>query len=130
MDIFKIIGLGIAAATLAVIIRRSRPELATLLSLAATAVILMFSMPYLKAVLNAFRDLSEQIGLESKYITLILKIIGIAYTAQFGAEICRDAGESAVASKLELAGKLIIMTLSLPIVYKLLEVVGAIVRFG
>lgn len=130
MDIFKIVGLGISAAVLAVILRRNRPEIAVQLSLAAVAAILMIAMPYLKSVLTMFRDISDQIGLENKYIKVVLKIIGIAYTAQFGAELCRDAGESAVASKIELAGKLIIMTLSMPIMYKLLEVVGAIVRFG
>ena len=61
-------------------------------------------------------------------VYVVLRVIGIAYVAQFGAELCRDAGESAVASKIEFAGKIIIMTLSMPIMYKLLEVVNKIIQ--
>ncbi len=130
MDIFRIVGIGISAAVLAALLRQRRPEIAVQVSLAAAAVIFLAAAPYLKTVLEMFRDISNQIGLDIKYITVILKVIGIAYITQFGAELCRDAGEGAVASKIEFAGKVIIMTLSMPVMYKLLEVVNAIVRFG
>lgn len=129
MDIFKIVGLGLAAATLAVFVKSWRPELAIGISLAAAAVIFIFAMPYLKAVVAMINDLSEQVGIESRYIGLVIKVTGIAYIAQFGAELCRDAGESSVASKLEFAGKVIIMTLSMPLVYKLLKIVNDIIHF-
>lgn len=130
MDIFRVVGIGIAAAAIAGLLKGWRPEIAIQVSLAASAVIFFMLVPYLKTVLEMFRNISGQIGIETKYITLILKVIGIAYVTQFGAELCRDAGESAVASKIELAGKVIIMTLSMPVMYKLLEVVDTIVRIG
>ena len=129
MDIFKIAGLGLAAVVLAVFIKSWKPELAMQVSLAAAVIIFLMVLPYLKAVVVMFQDISEQIGLESKYLSLILKVIGIAYVAQFAAELCRDAGETSVASKIEFAGKVIIMTLSMPVVYSLLEVVSQIIRF-
>lgn len=130
MDIFKVVGIGLAAATLAVFVKGWKPELAIGISLAAASVIFIMAIPYLKAITDMIKDLSGQLGIESRYITLILKITGIAYIAQFGAELCRDAGESSTASKIEFAGKVIIMALSMPVIYKLLEIVNDIIHFG
>ncbi len=129
MDIFKIVALGVAAMVFVVLIKDKRPELAIQLSLIAAGIIFLALSPYLETVINMFRNISKQIGINSFYITVIIKVIGIAYAAQFGAELCRDAGETAIASKIELAGKIIIMTLSMPIIYKLLEIVEEILKF-
>lgn len=129
MDIFKIVGLGLAAAILAVFVKNWRAEIAIMVSVVAAIIIFLAIAPYLKAVLEMFEDISNQIGLDIKYITVVLKVIGIAYVTQFGAELCRDAGESAVASKIEFGGKVIIMALSMPVMYQFLEVVDTIIRF-
>ncbi len=129
MDIFKIAGIGIAAAVFAVFIKGWRPELAIQVSLIATIIILAAVLPYLKVVADMLRDIIAQADIESKYIGIVLKIVGIAYIAQFASELCRDAGEGAIASKIEIAGKIIIMTMSMPIIYSLLEVVNEIIRF-
>ncbi len=129
MDIFKIVGLGLAAAILAVFVKNWRAEIAIMISVAAAIIIFLAVAPYLKAVLETFEDISNQIGLDIKYITVVLKVIGIAYVTQFGAELCRDAGESAIAAKIEFGGKVIIMALSMPVMYQFLEVVDTIIRF-
>ncbi len=129
MDIFRIVGLGLAAAILAVFVKNWRAEIAIMISVAAAIIIFLAVAPYLKAVLETFEDISNQIGLDIKYITVVLKVIGIAYVTQFGAELCRDAGESAIASKIEFGGKVIIMALSMPVMYQFLEVVDTIIRF-
>lgn len=128
MEIFKVVGLGLAATFFAVLLKGWRPEIAIQISLAASAVIFFVLAPYLRTVVEMFRDISNQIGMDTKYIGIVLKVIGIAYAAQFGAELCRDAGEGAVASKIEVAGKIIIMTLSMPVMYKLLEIVNTIIQ--
>ena len=130
MEIFRIVGLGLAAMIFAVLLKSWRPEIAIQISLAASAIIFFLLTPYLKTVIELFRDISDRTGMNIQYIGIVLKVIGIAYVAQFGAELCRDAGESAVASKIEFAGKIIIMTLSMPVVYKLLEVVNTIIQGG
>ncbi len=130
MDIFKLVGIGLAATALAVFVKGWKPEISIGISLAAASVIFIMALPYLKVITDMIKDLSGQLGVESRYITLILKITGIAYIAQFGAELCRDAGESSTASKIEFAGKVIIMALSMPVIYKLLEIVNDIIHFG
>lgn len=130
MDIFKIAALGLAATVLAVFVKNWRAEIALQISLIAVIIIFFTVMPYLKTVLEMLRDISERTGVDSKYIRLVLKVIGIAYITQFGAELCRDAGEGAVASKIEFGGKVIILSLSMPVMYSFLEVVEKIIRFG
>ncbi len=129
MDIFKIAGIGIAAAVFAVFIKGWKPELAMQVSLVATIIILASVLPYLKVVVDMLRDISNQAGIESGYLVVVLKVIGIAYVAQFASELCRDAGESAIASKIEVGGKIIIITISMPIIYSLLEIVNEIIHF-
>ena len=130
MEVFKVVGIGLAAVFFSVLLKGWRPEIAIQISLAASAVIFILLAPYLKGVVEMLSNISEQTGVNTKYINVVLRVIGIAYVAQFGAELCRDAGESAVASKIEFAGKIIIMTLSMPIMYKLLEVVNKIIQGG
>ncbi len=127
MDMIKILGVGMTAAMLAVLVKGYKPELAMQISLAAAALIFIMAVPYLRSTVAMFRDIAAQVGIDSRFIGIVVKIIGIAYLAQFGAELCKDAGEGAVASKIELAGKLIIMTMSMPIMYKLLALVNDIV---
>ncbi len=130
MDIFKIVGIGLSAAVLAVFIKNWRSEIAIQISLVAAAIIFFIAVPYLKIIFQMFRDISNRIGLDVKYINLVLKVIGIAYVAQFGAELCRDSGESALASKIEFGGKIIIVTLSMPVLYSFLEIIEAVIRLG
>lgn len=129
MEIFKIAGIGIAATVIAVFIKNQKPEFAIQISLLAALIIFAAVLPYLSAIVKMFESLSDTAGLETAYIGLILKVIGIAYVAQFASELCHDAGEGAIASKIELAAKIIIMTLSLPVVSGLLETVREIINF-
>ncbi len=129
MDIEKIIGIGIIAVIIAVMLKSYRPEFAVMTSIASVCIIFALISPYLKTVMASFVDLSEKIGVDIQYIIIVVKVIGIAYVAQIGAEICRDAGENAIGTKVELAGKIIITALSMPVIYKLLEVVGQLINF-
>jgi stage III sporulation protein AD len=75
------------------------------------------------AVIGLFRDLSRLARVDELYLTTLLKILGIAYIAEFGAQICRDAGEGTIASKIEMVGKILILVLALPIFAAIMEVI-------
>ena len=77
----------------------------------------------LGVVLNLFRELAEKAQISQLYLTTILKIIGIAYITEFGSQVCRDAGEGAVASKIEFAGKIFIMLMAVPIIALVLDTI-------
>ncbi|MGI6491771.1 MAG: stage III sporulation protein AD [Peptococcaceae bacterium] len=121
MDVLQIVALGLTATALIVVVRSQRPDLAVLLGVTAGAVIFMLVLGKIGAVLDVIKDLSNQAGISMIYLSTLLKIVGIAYIAEFGAQICRDAGEGAIAVKIEFAAKVLIMVLAVPIVVAVLQ---------
>lgn len=123
MEIVQIAALGMIAAVLIVIVKSNKPEIAIIISIAAGVLIFFLIISRLATVISLLEDYSKRVNIDSIYITTLLKIIGIAYIAEFGAEVCRDAGETNIASKIELAGKVTIVALAVPIITSLLELI-------
>ncbi|HZK34968.1 MAG TPA: stage III sporulation protein AD, partial [Bacillota bacterium] len=115
MTIIQVVILGIIAAILSVIIKQERPDIAVLISLAAGTIILLFVVSNMGSVIETINNIFNKSNMDPVYMTTILKVIGIAYIAEFGSQICQDAGESAIASKIEVAAKILILILALPI---------------
>lgn len=127
MIIISIVGIGIVSTVLAVLLRQSKkPELALLVSLATGIVIFSMILDKLKYVMEVLNNLVTKTNIEFAYFSVIIKIIGIAYIVEFGAQISRDAGEEAIASKVELGGKVVMMILALPILLALIELITKI----
>ena len=124
MNLFSVIGIAIAATVISVILKQSRPEFALLVSICTGIFVFLFVLDELKPVVDWLVNLSGRYGTVSRYFAPLLKVLGIAYLAQFAAQFCRDAGENALALKVELAGKVIILGLSIPVlgtVFKMIE---------
>lgn len=126
---FKIIGIGVIAAALSLLIKQHRPELAIAIPILASVIILSMCAPYLGAAIKMLEDIADKAGIEFSHMRTVIKITGVAYICQFASDICKDAGEGAISSKIELGGKIVIITLSMPIIYNLLELVGNIINF-
>jgi stage III sporulation protein AD len=124
LEILQITIIGIIASIIIIVLRTHKPEIAVQTSLITGVVIFLLISSKLHAVLDVLESLSYKSGIDSVYFITLLKIIGISYIAEFGAEICRDAGESSVASKIELAGKVIIVVLSVPIMTSLIDLIS------
>lgn len=123
MEIVQIVGIGLVSTVILLILRRQKPEIAVLAGTAAGAVIFMIIAAKLSAVAALLEEYAARADISPMYFTAVLKITGIAYIAEFGAEICRDAGEGAIAAKIEMAGKVIIIALAVPIITSLLDLV-------
>lgn len=129
MIAFKIVGIGIVTMVLSILIRQYRPEMAVPVSLCGAVLILSICVPYLSSVIKMFEDIAKSAGVNLFHIEIVLKIIGISYICQFAADISKDAGEASIAGKIELGGKIIIISLSMPIIYNLLDLVNHIINF-
>ncbi len=127
MTIFKIVGFGIIAVSLIIILKNQKPEIALICVIASSVIMLTLVFDELKSVINLINSLIENSSIDSFYIKIILKVIGISYIVEFGRDICKDAGESAIANKIEMAGKVIIVSLSIPIIASLVDIVAQIV---
>lgn len=127
MEMGRIIALGLVGTVFAVLLKKENPQIAMLV--AAITGILIFGMICvpLGNLIALLRETAEQAGVGNGYFAVVLKVIGIAYLTQFGAQLCADAGEGAVAAKIELAGKILMMTAAAPVLMGLLEMVMGLV---
>lgn len=121
MNVIGIAGIAVCAAVVAAMLRRYHQEYATLLSIAAGVVILLEIFANVSPALGRIGTLLSSSGLSSDYALILLKTLGISFLVQFAADSCRDAGENALASKMELAGKIAIVVVSLPLFEKIAE---------
>lgn len=127
MDIIQIVGIGIIATVLAVIVKEQKPELALGISIATGILIFLLVIGNLTSIMDLLDQIAGRAHLNNVYFITILKVLGIAYIAEFGAQISKDAGEGAIASKIELGGKILIMVLSIPILASLFDLVFNII---
>ena len=120
----KIIGVGLVTAIAALILKSSKPELAFAVTIAGGVIILIFALDMLGASLRIFTDIAEKTGIDQSLVKIILKIVAIGYLVEFSAGIVEDFGSKSIADKLVLAGKIIIFTVSIPIIQSLITLIG------
>lgn len=123
MELVKIIGVGLITAIAAVLLRSSKPELSFAVTIAGVVVILLFIVDLLAQTVGVFAQLGQATGIDSTLIRTILKIVAIGYLVEFAAGLVEDFGAKSVADKLILAGKVIIFTVSVPIVQGLVAMI-------
>ena len=123
MEVIKIIGVAFIALIIVVIMKQYRPEYAIYVSLIAGAIILFLVLDKLTGIINLIQNLANKSNINSQYLGLLLKITGIAFLSEFAVSICQDAGEGAIATKVEIGSKIIIIAISIPIISRLLEVI-------
>lgn len=126
MDIFQIAGLGLCGVFLAAIIKGYKPEFATLVTVATVLLLFVAILHQLTAAFSFLGDVYARISYGAEYFIIIIKVLMVAYIADFAAQLCRDAGEEAIAGKVELGGKVIIFCLALPVMAAVLELVDAL----
>lgn len=127
MDITSVAGLGILAAVLCIIVRQYKPEMAIGISTACGVLILIAVITMLKPSIAAISELTAAAGLDNGYAAILLKALAVCYITQLSADCCRDAGESAIASKIELAGRAAVLAVSLPVFASLAELVTKLI---
>jgi stage III sporulation protein AD len=123
LEIIQVVGLGLLVTILSLVIKEQKPLFAFLLSVFTGIVIFLFLIGKISEVINVLESLANRSNIDMIFLKTILKIIGIAYIAEFGAQIVRDAGQEAIASKIELAGKILIMVMAVPIIHVIVETV-------
>ena len=126
MEILQIVGLGIVATILIVIVKQSKPEFGILISIAAGVMIFSVIIPQLVYVVDTISSLSSRADIDISYFNTIIKIIGMAYLVEFASQVSRDAGQDSIAMKIELGGKVLIMVLSIPILLALMDLIEKI----
>lgn len=127
MDIIKICAVGIITAFAVLVLRDSKSSASVLVGIAGGCIILLMLLDYITNIFSILRTISDKAGVPNKIWSLILKIVGVGYIAEFSAGIVEEAGSKSLAEKVILAGKIIITVLSLPIVVSLYELISGLI---
>ena len=122
-EVIKIIGIGLISLIITIIIKQYKPEFAIYISIVAGVLILFLIMDKLEGIINLLKTISSKSGINNQFLELLLKITGIAFLTEFAINLCKDSGENAIASKIEIGSKVIIVSMSIPIISSLLEVI-------
>lgn len=123
MEIVKIIGIALISLIIIIMLKQYRPEYAIFISLLTGALILLLVMDRLTGIINLIQSIQSKFSINTQFIALLIKITGIAFLSEFAVSICKDSGEAAIANKIELGSKIIIISMSIPIISSLLEVI-------
>ncbi|MDD3219324.1 MAG: SpoIIIAC/SpoIIIAD family protein [Lachnospiraceae bacterium] len=123
MDIWKVAAIGLAAVFLGIFIKQTKPEYSMLLIVGSGLLILYYGAGKITYLAQSVKELQSLVSIDPVYLKILWKMICITYVGQFTSAICKDAGYSAVASQIELFGKLSILVISMPVLLALLKTV-------
>ncbi len=123
MEIVRIALIGIVAGVLVVTIKQKQPEIALQVSIIAGLIIFIYVLDYIVIAIDFIKDFVNKYNIPYESITVVLKIIGIAYICEFAVQVLKDTGENSLANKVEIAGRVFIVVLSLPILSSFMNIV-------
>ena len=127
-NLFALVGLGIVAAIIAVVLKQHRPEFAMMVSVAAGALILGGVLVGMLPVIHQIRQIFATTAVPQQYVQILFQALGLCFVTQIACDACKDAGESAIGAKIELAGKISVMVISLPLFTQVLDIVRVLLR--
>ncbi len=123
MSVFKIVLMGLVAVLLAMQVKQTKPEYGIYISIAVGVFVMAYAASQLTVITEGLQKIVAFISVDMQYLTILFKVIGIAYLCEFASNICKDSGYQSVAGHVELAGKLTILVMSMPIIMSLLDIV-------
>lgn len=124
MDIFRIAAIALITAFCVLVLRDVKSELATIVALAGGVVVVLSVIDYFADIFSVVAEIAKRAGLAVSVVTLLFKVIAVGYITEFSASVIEDVGLSSLADKVTLAGKLIIVAVSLPVVVQLFEFIA------
>lgn len=125
MDILKIAVLGLAGVLIAIPLKKEKSEYSLFISMAVCICIFVYILTKVETILNFAGRIESMISVDSSYIGLVIKMIGITYVAEFAMNICKDAGYAAIGNQIEIFAKLSILVVSVPVLTAFLETIGS-----
>ncbi|MBB6625177.1 stage III sporulation protein AD [Clostridium gasigenes] len=123
MEIFKIVAFAFVALSIFLLFKDRRNDLSILIALVAGIIIFLFIIGQLSDVIYFLKNIADRANIDSVYIGIVFKILAIAYLASFCSEICKDAGASSIASKVDFSAKILILGLAIPILMAVLDTI-------
>lgn len=127
MNIISVVAIGAVGAILTVIIKQYKPEYAIFTSIITTVIILSYVISIALPIISDIKTLLNKASISSQHLSILLKAVGICYLTQFVCDICKESGQLSIANKIEIAGKIAICFISMPLFYDLITIVETII---
>ena len=119
----QLVGIAMVSTILCLVIKKDRPEMANFIAITAGVIILLSVIMKLSFVVDGVQSLADKVNIPAMYVSFIIKLLGICYMIEVAVSLCNDCGEKNIASKLEFGGKIIIMTMSFPILLSIVDTI-------
>ena len=119
MNIIKIIGIGFLTLVISILLKDVKKEFSLYAVIVGTSIILLLSFDTLKNIVEFLENLTR--NLKGNFIEVLLKMTGIAILTEYAVSLCKDTGETAIASKIDFGGKIVLIALSIPVISSTLE---------
>ena len=126
VEILKILAIALVTVFAHMLVKQTKPEIAIMITIVGSVIIIIMAVNILSSVISSFYKIFKTTGVETTLLTPLLKIVGIGCIAEFGANICQDAGASGVADKILFSAKLIILVIAMPIITTVIDMVVAL----
>ncbi len=123
MAIIQVVIIGVLSAVLAITVKRQSPDMAIMISIAACVLLFLMVIPMLAETVGILQRIGGMLDGGMPYVAIAVKVIGVSYMAELGASVCKDAGESAIAAKIDLAGRVILLVLAMPVLLDLVNII-------
>lgn len=127
MEILKMSAFALVAVVIIVLIKQERKEIGVTISIIATTILAVYAIVQLNDIVNLLFDLISKVGVNAKYLEIILKVVGIAYIVELTKDVCVDSGETALGSKVEMTGKIVMVVMTIPIITGVVEVINKLI---
>ncbi|MGI6752524.1 MAG: stage III sporulation protein AD [Anaerovoracaceae bacterium] len=127
MDIFKIAAIALCGVILSSLSKNYKPHFAIYIVTATVLIIFGYILSQLTSIFDFLLTVYERLSYGQYYFPILLKILAVAYVSDFVAQICKDAGESSIGGKVELAGKVLIFYLAIPVMKSVLDMIESLV---
>ena len=128
MEVGKFIGVAILICIIVVVLKQVKPELSVCVMILGGAILLLYVLNSFTSVITTFNEIITKTGVSQNLFSIVLKIVGIGYLIEFTADICKDSGNSSIADKVILGGKILILTLAIPIINSLFNVILELIQ--
>ena len=123
MDITQIIGIGLIAVIISIVLKENKPEFAIFVSIIVGIIIIVGLLPNITNIINYIENIADKTNINLNFVNILIKITGIAILSEFPVSVCNDSNEKAIGSKIDIGGKILIISMSLPIIKALLDVI-------
>lgn len=128
MEIYSVIALGLVSTALCILLKQYRPEYALFISIICGTLIFSVIISNLIPIFSMMSNLMKQAKINSEYVEAIVKTLGVCYLTQLVSDSCKDAGQNAIATKVEMASKVYIILLTLPLFEDLINITFSLIK--